>query len=387
MLMTKNYLPRHTLLANQATRLGAAVVDVAVLVALFFASFYGCFNLIFSNVYINEGTAKRLNYELASHLAYFDNDSQKVSIYNSDEDYTIYEKAMTYYFFNYLTGENVDIPDGQEYSNYVSPDYQDEIILSDGSKVLPKDYYTISWYNENILSIDDENLDDTKTTTYFTYAKDNEGNYDKTKLGVPKKERYDSKKEAVVEITNYDLAQYYQTLYRSIYVNDFYARSYMSEVINKVNLFQALSFASSMLLAGLINYVLIPFFFKNNETLGKKLFKIGLCSRNGYKMKKYQLLLRFIPYVLTLLFILLFNSSFFVCFIIATVILLCSFATMMASPKKSALHDYVGQTLVYDTKSSIIFEDVLEEEQYLNKEDNIKEVTLRGEEPSISYER
>ena len=62
----------------------------------------------------------------------------------------------------------------------------------------------------------------------------------------------------------------------------------------------------------------------------------------------------------------------------------------MASPKKASLHDFVARTIVIDDKTSIIFENEIEEEAYLLKEDNLEEVVKEegdGEEPEISYEK
>ncbi len=63
----------------------------------------------------------------------------------------------------------------------------------------------------------------------------------------------------------------------------------------------------------------------------------------------------------------------------------------MASPYKKSLHDYVASTIVIDVRTSIIFDNEVEEEQYLLKEDNLEEEVVEpentGEEPDLKYEK
>ena len=74
-------------------------------------------------------------------------------------------------------------------------------------------------------------------------------------------------------------------------------------------------------------------------------------------------------------------------------IFLVSFAIAMASPKKTALHDLTARTIVVDLASSILFENEVEEEQYILKEDNLIDDVVdtrdddEGEEPELRYEK
>jgi hypothetical protein len=65
----------------------------------------------------------------------------------------------------------------------------------------------------------------------------------------------------------------------------------------------------------------------------------------------------------------------------------------MSSPKRMALHDLTGRTIVVDIKASTLFETIDQEEAYVLKEDNLlweedkKRSDEEGEEPELKYEK
>ena len=109
---------------------------------------------------------------------------------------------------------------------------------------------------------------------------------------------------------------------------------------------------------------------KDGATFGKMIFKLGLANIYGYKHKRYQILMRFIPFFLTLTAVSFIPYvSEYVLFLIALVILLVSFAVMMASPRRVALHDLTAQTIVIEANTSKIFETRADEIAYTMEED------------------
>ena len=55
-----------------------------------------------------------------------------------------------------------------------------------------------------------------------------------------------------------------------------------------------------------------------------------------------------------------------------------------------SLHDYTGQTIVIDLKTSTLFKTPQEEEAYILKEDNLldeQQIEIAGEEPELKYEK
>jgi len=384
--LSRYSLPRHTLLAPNGRRYGAAIVDAAITVLMFVILFYGCFNIVFPKFVTNKYIAQTSTYEVQSHLVMYNAETERTEIYVSDDDYKVYEAPVKYFYLNYLTCVDIEIPEtyiDKDPTKYCAPDYNVPI-----NGVLPKDYFTIPWYNENILGINVDNPDDERSVTFFTYQKDALGNYDKSVLGIPKEVRYDKDKGTQVDITSTELARYYKKQYENAYYN-LTARKFYFDAASKANLYTGISAMIPILLSGLISYMIIPLFMKDYATLGKKFFKLGLANMQGYKATKWQVILRFIPYLITCAAVMLVTvADFFIVFIIVAVMILTSFGLSMASPKHSALHDYVAQTIVIDAKDSIIFDNYILEEEYIKEEDKIdEEIVMGGEEPEISYER
>ena len=195
---------------------------------------------------------------------------------------------------------------------------------------------------------------------------------------------------AVVVLEEKDIAGFlkkaYSTAYQHLCAQDFYI-----ELNQPVAFLETVSIVFSVLCGAAIVYIVFPLFFKKGQTPGKKVFKIGLASYDGYSFNNLKLLLRFIPLFLTVGITLLpFFNGIIVLFIIYVVMFLVSFALAMASPKKCALHDFVARTIVVDYKTSIIFDNEIDEEEYIEKEDNLPRIVQEdgdGEEPELKYEK
>lgn len=378
--MQKKYtLPRHTNLAPQSTRIGAFLIDFAFLFLTFMILFYACAAQVF---WFSSGynlKTQMQTYTLDSSLCYL-NEKNEVSIYNTSDDYSVYEKCISYYFLNYLTG---NVPEGK----VKAPNYDKEFEPESGVKVLPKDYYTIEWYNKTVLGITEDDPNRETSTLYFTYQVDEHGNYDKTKIGVPKNQRYSNEKGQVVLLTNEDIVIQYKKIYQAAY-RDLENKDFFLEVSNKYYMGFSIAASLSLFVSGLIVYVGFPLIFKNGRTIGKRILKLGLANYEGYKFHNIQLLMRFMPFGICSLAIMLpFWNSIAIIFLIVLIMLLVSFALMMASPKKASLHDFCARTIVIDTKTSILFNDIAEEEEYIAEEDNLPREVISGEEPELKYEK
>lgn len=114
----------------------------------------------------------------------------------------------------------------------------------------------------------------------------------------------------------------------------------------------------------LIFDLIIPLCSPNNETIGKFIFKLGVISKDGYKLKKIYLVPRWFAYVAieVILGIFSFGGA-----------LLISYTMFLFNKKKRCIHDYFGNSIVIDVTSSIVFKDA-EEEKFFN--DRLK---ARGE--------
>lgn len=394
MIEKKRTLPRKTVLAKQGARWGAALLDIAIWFAGFLVLFYGASNLLFTNLLTNDIYGKIQTYALNSHLLYINETTQQSDIYREDTNYHVYEEVTTYYYFSYLTGENVEIPEGDttgDFRNYCSPDYDTKIMVND-QEVLPKDFYTVAWYNKNVLEIGDD-PDNEMSPSYFTYQKTELGEYDYSKLGIAKASRYDTVNKRTVVLTDSDIAKQYFSKYLAAYY-DLTGRAYYFSLATRYNLYTAISVAIPMVISGIIGYIVVPLFLKDGRTVGKRVFKLALTNFEGYKMKNSQLLMRFLPFLITVVGVTFIpTSNLWVVFAIPAIMVAISYALSMGSPKKSALHDFTGRTIVIDAVSSVIYADATAE--FVAEENEHKaelkrlgiEDTEDGEEPEISFEK
>ena len=351
MRQRKYTLPRHTNLARQSTRTSAFFVDLALTLALTFGFVYAIFMPIFRpkmNHYNNVIEEERINSGL-----FYKNEDGEASTLPDDQNVPQFIDAMEYYYFHYLPG--VDLKEG------LSPS-------------LDKRTYEISWFNETILEIDESS-----PTSYFRYQRNGE-EIDYTKVGVMK------------EDARNDLAyKFITSKYKEAIIYDFNFISNVKEAGERIMVYSTISYVTSLLVAGAIIYILFPFIFKNGQTIGKRIFKLGLANSDGYVFSSPRLFMRFLPFlVVDLSFLILLQFNFYIVLTIVLIIFLVSFTLTMSSPKRMSLHDYTGQTIVIDLKTSTLFKTPQEEEAYILKEDNLldeQQIEIAGEEPELKYEK
>lgn len=374
--MKKYTLPRHTNLASQGLRITASIVDFAIALAFTLLFYFAGANLI-----LRSATASLANqidsYQLESHLKVQKEDGT-IGIIET-QDPKDYEDALQGFYLRYMAGNPLE-------GEAKAPN-SDKPKTVDGATIMPKDYYTIRYYNETVLGITQENPDGEMSTSYFTWQKDEEGNFLKDELAIRRSQRYDPDRAKVVELTDTDFLVAYQNIYITAYtvlaVQDFYLNT-----ANTLYFYYSVGTAVSIFLAGVVTYIVIPYFIKNGQTVGKKIFKLGLATYDGYKMSNYQLLLRFVPaFIVDASLLIPIWSTVFMALIIPIAVLLVSFALMMASPKRAALHDFAARTIVVDIESSTLFKNEIEEEAYIAKEDGLDKVENYGEEPELRYEK
>ena len=372
MRQRKYTLPRHTNLAKQSSRIGAFLIDLAVLAVITLVLLYGCFQFAFKSLI--KPIESEVNQEkLNTHLFHAD-ESGEAQIINRGSSFDEYNNRIQYFYMNYLTG-NVETPGtGSRLAN--EPIKNDE-----GVEVKKSEYYTIYWYNRVILGInsDDPESDEKCLFTYQVV----DGKYDKTVHGVPKDP---------AKVTADDIANYMAIQYMSCYNDVFITQKYVADMQNNVSFLYSVEFVISAVIAGVVTYIVFPLIFKQGRTLGKKVTKLALANNEGYEFNDAQLLMRLMPYLVVVCsFLIPIWSDLFLFILIPLTIFLVSFALAMASPKRTSLHDFTARTIVVDDKTSIIFKDDIEEEKYLLKEDNLTpeldEKEENGEEPELRYEK
>ena len=301
--------------------------------------------------------AKRIDdVRIESHLFYKNKDGE-LDHYDSDADSKVFFDSIADFYLKYVSYENEDakIP----------------VTLENGSKVKKSEYFTAEWFNKNILLVET----------------DGEGLFEYEKVGEKPNKKViahivDGADKALV---NRHLSYAWVTANR-----DLNQLPTFKKLNNQYGFYNTLEFVICAVLATSVTYIVLPIILKNGTTVGKKVFGLCLADKDGYVLKNHQLFMRIMPLfvVFGALFIPIWNSLLTV-LIVFMAIALVSFTLSMASPKKASLHDFTARTIVVNARTSILFNNAAEEEEYIAKEDNLEYVKNDndGEEPTLRYER
>ena len=360
-------LPRHTLLAPMGKRVVATFIDAALSFLLGLILYFGGTRLIFSNSILSK-EEKLYTEDFHSHLFYYDSEKQTRANYKDGVKYETFLGVLSYYYLNYLTGENVEIPaDYQGDPNFFkAPNYNKNVT---GTDLLPKDYYTVQWFNKHVLEIEDD-IPTEKTSSYFQYVLV-DGVPDKNQIGIRRDRHYSKTVEKEVMVGENETSNYLFTKYEEAYFSSLMNQDFYLPVYEEVTFLVSVSWMIPLCVSALIYYAIIPIFTSNSATFGKKFFKLGLCGIDGYSMQKWQLFLRVIPLIVTICGMFLIpSSSYYFSLAMGAIILMASIALYAASPKHCALHDYAARTLCVDAESSIIFDSEIDEEEFVKAEDS-----------------
>lgn len=189
-------------------------------------------------------------------------------------------------------------------------------------------------------------------------------------------DRYDRAVEAAYDKyeTQYDITfdisqETYQSSsaeYRARYDEAYQALIADQEAMANYNMMLSLSMVMitlSILAAIVIWEYLIPLFFGNGQTLGKKIFSIGLVRNDGVKINHLQLFTRMIlgrftldtmlpVYILLMLF---WGSLDLIGLIILMLLVAAQILVPLLSPINAAVHDLLAGTAVVDISSQMIF--------------------------------
>lgn len=223
-----------------------------------------------------------------------------------NQDISFYKERLKYYYLNFKTGNNVLCPEGKDPYEYCAPNYNDKI----GDKS-PTEVYTETWFNENFGSQTDVNE-------------------------FLKKEVYSA-------------------------VKDLNEQPYLIQINKNIMKVQMFIVLPPYALCFIGFFILTPALFKNGETFGKKIMHIGFVTKDGYDIKRRQIVLR-----QTILFLYTSLCAFIVgvgLTSIATLgvgIVIYIIATLISKTKRSPV-DYFAYTYLIDTQSSVWFSDEDEE--------------------------
>ena len=331
------------------SRLLAAAVDLTLVL---FLSVFGS-SLAYRIAQNTNGELKtviNLQYDetSSSHLAKTDSKGNHVS-YTSDEYFEKTENgykiidALAYFYTVYLAGDTKRASSGDS----VSPSADKEMVAGE-EKVTPRSYYTVEWFNTNVLELPKEGQE--AKYNYFTYQKDGENN-DYTKIGTVSEayievevvgEETISKINASDEMINFVYEKYKAA------VNTFANQEYMTDYSNKITNINQLITLICRLSFIFIFLEIIPFFLKGGKTLGKLFMRLHLVNMQGEPVKKWQILVR--PLLYFAIPIILYFVPNLIIQIASILVLLIATIVLMATNKKNrlCLHDYFARTIVVE---------------------------------------
>ena len=274
-----------------------------------------------------------------------DRSSYTVALYNYDTtDYSYYLKRIYYYYHSFKCGRDIELPnpvEGKAYDpivdKFVDPEYLDEI---DGKTRI--NYYTDDWFKDKILELGNPK-------TLFKFDESKEGSFiDKILLkGEPKKD----------DVINFVKNKAYDAVQDQYYAKYFYDNN---QEIMKCQLF--ITMPTVTIAFGLI-FILVPMLSKNGTTLGKYMNKLAVVDKNGYAVKKRQVLFREL-----ILFVIIFVALFaygigFTSLAICGIVILALLIFTIFFKKHRSPHDLAAMTMVIDAAHSVWFKDAKEEEE------------------------
>lgn len=151
-----------------------------------------------------------------------------------------------------------------------------------------------------------------------------------------------------------------------------------SEVIYEYNLVMNLTLlitTFALLISVLLMEFFIPLFFKNGQTLGKKIFAIAVIRPDGVKASNVQLFVRTLLGKFTIelmipiyiLLMILFNSASIISLAILAAILLSQIISMIVSKTNNLIHDSISGTVTVDFATQMIFSSGEERIEYIKR--------------------
>ena len=346
-------------------RLGAAAIDLAIYVLVSFIIL-----TIGGFILSQDGTAfSEANKTISEHIKYSklarEDEKNGYVAYNgsellalSEDNKSVIIENVAYFYCSYLTGVGVD--------NNLSSSLDTETkIKVKNTYYLPKEYYTVSYFNEEVLHLPKEG--EIGNNRFFTYAQ-NEGENDYTKIGQIKSdliEEIASGGTMIKRLKNdADLLKELDAIYHDA-INVFYKQPSIKKANDKINATNAVLMLVSTLPTFAIFYVLLPLLSPFGQTLGKRFLSVGVTSDKGYLVKKWQLLIRVIPIFGATIYICLVNSLYYQ-LIVPLLLLLISMGVLVFHPRRRSLHDLMAATSTIKLeKKTIIYPDEAHYEQAL----------------------
>ena len=374
--------------AGLFARFVAFIVDLAIMAFVMMGLIVFAQNVVMANTpVVKNAKAQYFAYNIDSGLFKMNSDGKKLDP-NEFSSYDGYQKMFVNYYTVFLKSDKV-----------------------------PEKYRVdldVYWYNVHMLgqpdikgSFANENFEKTLPDlvriggpTLFTYHLDSENKPLLDEVAIPKclnndpnAQIYEADKEKLVKylyISDANNTQKEPHLYYYV-VSDLNNRAFTRNAYRTwSDSYYTYPLIACFGLSMLIFFFVIPMFMKNGETLGKLFFHLGLVNKLGYKINRYQLIIRFFFMTLIVLaIVLIFGINIWTLGGI-TVLALGSYGLAVFSRDHKALHDYVAGTMVIDKAKSTIFVNVDDMNKFEREVNEVKPVDFTQPEVAdgnILYQR
>lgn len=224
---------------------------------------------------------------------------------------------------------------------------------------------TIAWYNTEILKIGTED-------SLFVYAQTS-GVDDPSIVGVP------APIEGSGTMTSEQLSS--ATVSQTADLNTFYYDAYNAArtdlnaqpdylaLANELSYYFTWELAIATTIVILAFYLLVPLLLKDGRTLGKQIFVLSLVSKNGYRIKKWQIVVRALVFGVVEILGAVYTMM-------GTILI--SYTIMIFGKKNMSVHDFVASTRVVDAKRSVWFKNAEEAAVYQAELDKNQQKSVLG---------
>ncbi len=145
----------------------------------------------------------------------------------------------------------------------------------------------------------------------------------------------------------------------------FYDDPEAKAISNRKYVFDLIQISAGLFIAEIIVMFIVPLLFKNGQTLGKKLMKLGLVDNYGLRVKPMNVFVRFLigwfvfETAMSLITMTMFGLPIFI---------LVSMLMLLLTKNKRALHDVIGSTIVVSLDKMVVFDSGEERQAAIQQE-------------------
>lgn len=203
-----------------------------------------------------------------------------------------------------------------------------------------------------------------KTVGFDTRREQFQNHYNQYEL------KYNVDFDSDIESLSQEEAERYKNAYNEL-INDKEAMRAYSLIYSLVLVMISLG----LLLAFLISEFAVPLFFKNGQTIGKKIFGIGVMHVNGVRLTTFALFARtvlgkytietMVPVLLIVMILLGYLGV--VGIAVIGMLLLLEIVFFIVTANHSVIHDMLANTVVVDMSSQMIFDTEQQRIDYIKK--------------------